>query len=90
MRAGLDQSTAVEHEDQVGGLHERGLVADEQGRAALHQVLETLHDRELALPIQASGGLVQEEDRSAAHERARDPTASAMLRLASGRLLGSS
>ena len=68
----------IEHQDAVAGQHRRKPVRDDQRGAVLHQPGERgLHQR-LAFGIERGGGLVEQQQRRAAQDRARDGDALAL------------
>ena len=69
---------AIHHQDAVAGQHGREAVRDDERGAPLHQALERgLHQR-LALGVERGGGLVEQQQRRVAQDRARDRDALAL------------
>src|SRR5262249_6238873 len=73
VRALFVDEVVVEDDDLVGVLDRREAVRDRDGRAALHQVLEGVHDDLLRLRVERRRGLVEDEDGGVTDDRAGDP-----------------
>ena len=77
----LDDPSVIEFDDPVRGPGEPRRVRDEQARAAAHQAVEAFEHLVLAVLVQRGGGLVEDDHRRVAQQRAGDPDA---LPLAAG------
>ena len=70
--AGLDDTAAIEHADQVGTNDGRESVRDDDRRAALHQAAQRRLDLSFGLAVKRRGRLVEQQDRRIPEHRARD------------------
>src|SRR3954462_2639927 len=76
--AALDDLAGLDHQDGVG-VHDRvEAVGDDEGRAVLAEVLDRLLDLALGFGIERRGGLVEQDDRRVADQRARHGDALAL------------
>ena len=80
-RPRCDDLAAVEHDDFVRAHDGAQPLGDDEGRAALHQLVQRLLDEELGLRVHARRGVVEDEDARVHEQRARDGDA---LLLAAG------
>ena len=72
MGAALHDAAGVEHDDLVGVAHRGQPVRDDQHRAVPHQPLDGLLHQPLRLGVERAGGLVENQDRRIAEQRAGD------------------
>src|SRR5436309_900129 len=77
MRATLDDAPLRQHDDEVRVLHGGEPVRDDEHRAMRHQTVDRLLHQPLGLGVERAGGLIENEDRWIAQQRARnrDPLA---------------
>ena len=74
----LDDAAPLHHHDAVARQHGREPVRDHQRGAVAHQFFQRgLHQR-LALRVERRGGLVEQQERRVAQDRARDRDALAL------------
>ena len=76
--ADLDDAAVVEDDDAVGVADGAEAVGDDEGGAALLQLLQRLLDEVLALAVERRGGLVEDEDAGVAEDGAGDRDALAL------------
>ena len=81
--AGLHDRSVVEHQDAFRPDHARQPVREDEGGAPLHQPVQRLLDHRLVLRVHRGQGLVEDQDRRVAQQRAGDRDA---LALPSGEL----
>ena len=74
----LDDPSVIEFDDLVGGAGEPRRVGDEDARAAAHQAVQALQHLVLAVGVERGGGLVEDDDRRVAQQRAGDADALAL------------
>jgi hypothetical protein len=72
VRAVLDEPSAVEDQDAVGVADRREAVSDHERGAAVEELVHRLLDRAFGLAVERARGLVEEQDRRAVVESARD------------------
>src|SRR5205809_1442116 len=77
VRAALDDPPLRQHDDEVGVLHGREAVRDDEHRAVRHEPLDRLLHQPLGLGVERAGGLIENEDRWIAEQCPgnRDPLA---------------
>ena len=78
VRAVLDEPALLEHQDQVGVADRAQAVRDDEGRAPFEQRVHVLLHDALRLGVERARGLVEDQDRRASIERARDRDALAL------------
>ncbi len=78
MRAFLDDTARLHHQDPVAGEHGCKAVRDHQRGAVGHQALERGLDQSLALGVERGGRLVEQKERRVAQDRARNGDALAL------------
>ncbi|MNG09811.1 hypothetical protein D3C84_932460 [compost metagenome] len=69
MAADRDQAPLIDHCDAIGMLHRGQAMGDDQRGAPTHQGRQCLLDQVLALGIEGTGGLVQQQDRCIHQQR---------------------
>jgi hypothetical protein len=72
MRALLDDSAGLEHQNAIDLPHRREAVRDHDRGAAFHELDQAGLGRPLRDRIQGRGGLVEDQDRPVGEDRARD------------------
>src|SRR5207249_59381 len=65
VRAALDDPPLRQHDDEVGVLHGREAVRDDEHRAVRHEPLDRLLHQPLGLGVERAGGLIENEDLAA-------------------------
>ena len=60
--AALHDTPALDNKDLIGASNGRKAVSDDQGRAALHQMAQTLLDQGFGFRIQTRGRFVENQD----------------------------
>lgn len=75
MGAHLRHRARIERDDEVGGLHRRGAVGDEDGRAVAHEGLQPSQDLFFGMGVHVREGIVEHEDRGRLEERPRQRSA---------------
>ena len=78
MRAVLDDTARLHHQDAIAGEHRRQPVRDDQRRAVLHQPLERVLHQGLAFGVERGGRLVEQQGRRLAQDGAGDGDALAL------------
>ena len=78
MRALLDDTAGLHHQDAIAGQHRRQPMRDHQGRADPHQPLKRVLDQPLALGVERGGRFVEQKERRVAQDRTRDRDALAL------------
>ena len=78
MCAGLYQPAFIKHNNPIGLLNSGKAMRDDQRGAPSHQHLQRLLDQVFGLRIQRGGGLIQQQDRRIAQQRAGDGDALAL------------
>src|ERR1041384_1151132 len=78
VRPALHDAPLGEHDDKIGVLHRREPVGDHEYRPMRHQPLDRFLHEALGLRVERAGGLVEDQDRWIAQQRARDRNALAL------------
>src|SRR5215472_11962991 len=78
VRAVLDDAAALDGEDAVGEAQRRQPVGDDDDGASLRHLAHVLLDEALRLGVERARRLVEDQDRWAVDERARDRDALAL------------
>src|SRR3954471_2451885 len=74
----LRDPSVIDFDYVVGGAGEPRRVCDEDARASAHEAIQAFHHLVLAVPVESRRGLVQDDDRRVAQQRAGDPDALAL------------
>src|SRR4051794_6665241 len=78
VKGSLRDPSVVEFDYLVGGAREPRRMGDEDACASAHEAIQAFHHLVLAVPVERRRGLVQDDDRWVAQQRAGDPDALAL------------